>query len=218
MCAPTIASLVSVAIPAQAGADAAQRESASPQASADMLRTFLGNDMLLWGCMAMALIALFTVAKVASRRRKAGKASRMARAQADAVHGFLNTVREGHAAARQGMWHYDFATGAQQYSDNLRALICYGGQELAADRQIDTVLAQAGINLAKLARKHFDQTQPYEAAFMLEGEDAPPRQMILRACNFQGGSGAVQRAIAIISEVPDPLQEPVDCECPEASK
>lgn len=173
------------------------------QTSAQMLRAFLGNDTLLWGCMAMALIAFFTVVKVASRRRRAGKASRMARAQADAVHDFLNTVREGRSTAKQGMWHFDFATGKQQYSDNLRSLFSGDGRELAADKQIDKALAKAGLSLPKLVRDRFDQTQPYEAAFTLKGGDTPPREMMLRACNFRGKGGEVQRVVAIISEVSD---------------
>lgn len=206
------ASFFSFAAFAKTGGDALQARPEAAQTSADILRAFLGNETLLWGCMAMALIALFTVAKVTSRRRKAGKASRIARAQADAVHSFLNAVREGHATAKQGIWHFDFTTGEQQYSEKLRSLVSACGKELAADKQIDKALAEAGLNLPKLARNQFDQTQPYEAVFTLEGEDTPPRQMILRACNFRGKGDEVQRVVAIISEVSDTPQDLGGCE------
>ncbi|MEP0391591.1 MAG: hypothetical protein ABJ205_13300 [Erythrobacter sp.] len=193
-------SFASLAFLAGTGGDAVFGVQAPVQTSGDFLRGFLGNETLLWGCMAMALIALFTVAKVASRRRKAGKASRMARARADAVHSFLETVRAGHGAVQQGMWHFDFASGAQQYSDDLRTMLSSNGQNFAADEQIVETLAKAGINLAKIARDRFEEIEPYEATFTLESEGGPNRQMTLRACNFRGVNGKVQRVVAIISE------------------
>ncbi|KEO91873.1 hypothetical protein EH31_04160 [Erythrobacter longus] len=202
MPASAITSFFPVAALSKGSDDAVALEPEVAETSADMLRAFLGNDTLLWGCLAMALIAFATVAKVASRRRQAGKASRMARAQFDAMHSFLDAVRAGQASAKQGMWHFDFATGTQQYSENLRAVLSGIAQRPVADEQIEAMLADAGLNLAKLARDHFDETQPYEATFALKTEDTQARAMVLRACNFRGHSGEVQRVVAIISEAP----------------
>lgn len=172
------------------------------QTGTDMLRSFLRDDMLLWGCMAMALIALVTVGKVASRRRKAGKLGVKMRAQSKAVHDFLSSVRSQAGTAQRGVWHYDFGTGAQQFSGDFQALI--GGEEAAPpdDRAIEEIFKSAGLDLVRLARDHFEQTEPFEVEFALKLEGPYAKTMILRACNLRGASGEVHRMVALISEAP----------------
>ena len=167
----------------------------SAQTGGEILSAFLTNDALLWGCIAMALIALVTVGRVASRRRRAGKTSRRVRAQADAVHEFLNILRAEHKTSAHGVWHYDFAAGSQQYSDGFNSLLGVG-----EDESIEGVLQASGINLVSLARKHFEETEPYEVRFALERPGGGHRAMTLKACNMRNANGEVQRLVAMLSE------------------
>lgn len=173
------------------------------ETSADVLRTFLADEALLWGCMAMALIALVTVARVASRRRKAGKINAKMRAQSQAVHSFLSSLRAQTGAAERGVWHYDFATGAQQFSDGFKALM--GGQP-TDDKAIDDALKACGLDLVRLARDHFEQAEPFEVEFALKTPDQGPRAMLLQACNLRNGEGEVQRMVVLITEADTRMQ------------
>jgi len=172
---------------------------------AQMLRAFLSNDTLVWGCLAMALVALVSVGKVASRRRRAGQANRMARAQSDAMHGFFNALRSTHGACSKGLWHYDFITGRQQYSDGLKGVLGQGRAEPPTLEEIEARLKEAGLNLVRLASDHFEQTDPYEVTFLLKDKNQTLRPMVLRACNLRDGKGEVRRMIAVIGEAdPEP--------------
>ncbi|MEO1220866.1 MAG: hypothetical protein AAFY42_05880 [Pseudomonadota bacterium] len=172
----------------------------SAQTGGELLTTFLSSDTLLWGCIAMGLIALVTVSRVASRRRKAGKDSRLMRAQSDAVHEFLRMVREGHKAADQGVWHYEFSTGSEQFTDEFRSLV--GGEqgEIPEASEVAQILREVGVDLAKLARNNFEETEPYEVEFSLSTQDGKQRAMLLMACNMRNGAGEVQRLVAVLRE------------------
>lgn len=164
-----------------------------------MLSAFLTNDALLWGCIAMAMIALVTVGRVASRRRRAGKTSRRVRAEAAAVHEFLEILRAEHAANRShphGIWHYDFATGTQRFSDGFGDLL--GVKEA----QTASSLKQAGVDMARLARENFEETEPYEVQFALDSSDVTRPRMVLKACNLRDANGKVKRCVAMLSEAP----------------
>ena len=167
----------------------------SAQMGGQMLSAFLTNDALLWGCIAMALIALATVGRVASRRRKAGKTSRQVRAQADAVHEFLNILRAQHKTFAHGIWHYDFTTGAQRCSDGFKALL--GARE---SDTIEDCLKASGADLTSIAQDHFEETMPYEVRFMLEVPSGAAKAMVLQACNLRNANGEVQRLVAILSD------------------
>jgi hypothetical protein len=174
----------------------------------ELLTTFLSSNTLLWGCIAMGLIALVTISRVAARRRKAGKASRIVKAQSDAVHEFLRGVREGRAEAEQGVWHYDFKTGAQQFTGQFGDLVCENLGDPPKANQITEALRETGVDLVALARKHSEETEPYDVRFALGTRHGMKRSMLLRACNMRNGAGEVQRLIAVLYEVPTP--EPSD--------
>jgi hypothetical protein len=160
-----------------------------------MLSAFLTNDALLWGCIGMALIALVSVGRVASRRRRAGKTSRRVRAEADAVHEFLDILRAEHRTAPHGIWHYDFTTGAQQHSDGFNALLGAREGETIEDR-----LKASGVDLISIARGHFEETLPFEVRFTLEASGGAAKAMVLRACNMRNANGEVQRLVAMLTE------------------
>lgn len=177
---------------------------AGAQTSGDLLKTFLADNALLWGCMALALIALVTVGGVASRRRKAGKSNAQARARSNAVHDFLKAVKEPHNGAVQGVWHYDFITGAQQFSEGLETLVGHTLSEESGSRPVGALLTGSGLDLVALAQKNFDQTDPYEVQFVLKTLGDPPRPMVLKACNLRNSKGEVQRLVAIMREAVAP--------------
>ena len=132
---------------------------------------------------------------MASRRRRAGKTSRRVRAEADAVHEFLNILRAQHKTSVHGIWHYDFATGSQQHSDGFNALL--GARE---GDPIEDRLKKSGVDLVSIARGHFEETLPYEVRFTLEVPGGAARAMVLRACNMRNSDGEVQRLVAMLSE------------------
>ena len=170
LAAPTIATAANLTDGAQSGGD--------------VLRMVLDSDTLLFGCIAFALLAVVTLSKVASRRRKDRQVRRASHAQTKAIHEFLETVRAGSGTARQGVWHYDFGTGAEQFSEELLALL--------QGREID---------FARLAREHEGETQPYEAHFTLRGSEDGERSFRFHACNLPGPVGHIQRAVAIVREI-----------------
>lgn len=178
-----------------------------PAASGEVLRTVLDSQTLLIGCIAAGLIALFTVGKVSVRRRQSRNIRREMQAHTQAMHAFLNTVRSDHGTARQGVWHYDFKTGAQQFTDNLKQLLLdqEGAGDNPGDRPDDEaglqeVLQSAGVNLPAIAREHVDRTEPYEIEFTLNAKAEDARVLILQACNMRASDGKVQRMVAIIRE------------------
>lgn len=178
--------------------------------SGEILTSFLSSDALLWGCLALALIALFTVSRVFSRRREERKVNRAARAQSQALHDFLVAVRAEHANAAQGVWHYDFTSGAQQYSDAFKRLVGGAVGELPQAPEVKTMLDRSGIDLVTLARDHFEQAEPYEVRFALQDREEGARPMVLKACNLRDGEGRVQHMVAVISEATDTGQNTLE--------
>lgn len=166
----------------------------------ELLTTFLSNDSLLWGCMAMALIALVSVGRVASRRRKAGKTNRIQREQSEAVHDFLAMVRSEHSISQQGLWYYDFETGAQQFSDEFGRILAQEEAVTLSTREIEARLSLAGIDLVRLARKHFEETDPYEVCFGIGRPRVEARPMVLKACNMRDADGKVRRLVAVLNQ------------------
>ena len=160
------------------------------QTGGDVLRLVLDSDTLLFGCIAFALLAMVTVSRVAARRRKDRNARREAHAQSQALHAFLDTVRAGAGAGKQGVWHYDFTTGTQQLSDELKALL--------KDHE---ALKASGIDLARLAREHSDVIEPYEAQFHIEVSEGSTRPFMFQACNMRDAQGQVRRAVGLVREI-----------------
>ncbi|WP_298304099.1 hypothetical protein [uncultured Erythrobacter sp.] len=175
----------------------------SAQAGGELLTTFLSSDSLLWGCFAFALMALFTVSRVFLRRREERKVSRTIRIQSRSLHDFLTRVRVQNATGEQGVWHYDFTSGAQQYSDDFKRLVSGVEGEIPPFFEVEAMLERAGIDLVTLARDHVEETEPYEILFSLKKGDTELRPMVLKSCNLRNGEGVVQRMVAVISEAPD---------------
>ncbi|MCK0098100.1 hypothetical protein MWU38_01780 [Qipengyuania sp. S6317L1] len=159
----------------------------------DVLRMMLDTDTLLFGCIALALLAMVTVSRVAVKRRKSRRVRREAQAQTQAIHEFLENLRESPGTARQGVWHYDFVTGAQRSSDELKAL--FGGETAANDPALD---------FARFARENEAASKPYEARFAINGVEGAQRCFVLRACNLPGAGGTNHRALAIVREIEPP--------------
>lgn len=159
----------------------------------DVLRMMLDTETLLFGCIALALLAMVTVSRVMARRRKSRQVRREAHAQTQAIHEFLESLRESPGTARQGVWHYDFVTGAQRSSDELKALL---GGEMAPNHP--------ALDFARLARENEAASQPYEARFAINGDEGARRCFILRACNLPGAGGTNHRALAIVREIERP--------------
>ncbi len=166
------------------------------ETGADLLRTILDSQTLLMGCIAFALLALLAVARVSARRRQDRNIRRESHAQTQAMHAFLEMVRAGVGSTEQGVWHYDFTTGAQQFSDEFSALV---GSEDA--------LKTSGIDLARLARQHSDMVVPYEARLELAALEGTPRSFTFQACNIRNGEGQVQRAVAIVREIEAQIEQ-----------
>lgn len=164
------------------------------ETGAEALRSVLNSDMLLMGCIAFALLALVSVSRVTARRRKSRNVRREMHAHTQAVHEFLSNVRKGSGASQQGVWHYDFSTGDQQFTDELKTLV-------APDASVEDALKSAGVDLARLARQHSDLTRPYEAEFHLAAPGVLARPFMVQACNMRNGEGEVQRAVAIVREI-----------------
>ncbi|MEM1053677.1 MAG: hypothetical protein AAGI28_16450 [Pseudomonadota bacterium] len=170
------------------------------QTSAELLKTFLSSDTLIWGCLALALIAVVTVSRVVSRRRSERRVNRRARAQSQAVHEFLSNLRTEHGGVEQGIWHYDFATGAQQCTDGFKGLLGLDGEDVDAGAVAST-LARSGVNLIATARKNCDEIEPYEVTLTVKAPGARLRRLVLVACNIRNGDGEVQRLVAVLREV-----------------
>lgn len=165
-----------------------------------MLGNLLANDALLWGSIALGFIAMFTISRVVRRRRRALTTGRALRAQNQAMHTFLDTVRAGQSAAEQGVWHYNFATGAQQMSEGLKRLIA--GDEAGGldDAQIEEMLGVHGVDLVKIARKHADESEPFALELILTSPKDEARTIELKAYNFRNSEGAAQRLVAVMRE------------------
>ena len=162
-------------------------------AGIDVLRVMLDSEALLFGCIGLALLAMVTVSRVMARRRKSRQVRREAQAQTQAIHESLESLRETSGTTRQGVWHYDFVTGAQQYSDDLKAII--GGETADKDPALD---------FARLARENEASSQPYEARFAMKADKGAQRCFIFQACNLPGARGTNQRAVAIVREIEPP--------------
>jgi len=184
------------------GVEAAQEADSTPT-SAELLTPFLSSDTLLWGCVALAVIALFTVSRVVSKRRDARKVNRTVRAQSQALHDFLDAVRAEHVTVEQGIWHYDFTNGAQQYSDDFKRLVGGAKDTLLQILEVEALLEKSGVDLVTLACDHFEHVEPYVVQFSLQDEGSKARLMVLKACNLRNGEGQVQRMVAVISEAPN---------------
>ncbi|UAB77528.1 hypothetical protein INR77_12080 [Erythrobacter sp. SCSIO 43205] len=160
------------------------------ETGADMLRTMLDSQSLLLGSIAFGIIAALTVVRVSARRRKDRAARRESYARTQAIHDFLSTVRADTGSPRQGVWHYDFTSGAQQFSEELKALV----------NDADA-LKSSGVDLARVARQNSDLIEPYEATFHLSEPEGGKRPFMLRACNLRDGEGQIKRAVAIVREI-----------------
>lgn len=173
------------------------------EAGGQILTTFLSSDALLWGCIALALIAMVSVSRVISRRREVRAESRKVRARSEAMHAFLDDVRGKQGAGAQALWSYDFGTRKQQNSDELKRLVVEGQDKLPSDAAFRTLLKDAGLDLAALAHEHRDETEPYTVQFGLRAGEGRLRQMVLQACNIRNTHDQVQRTLAVIRQVED---------------
>lgn len=171
------------------------------QTAGDLLTLFLGSDTLLLGSVAMGLIALLTVSRVTARRRHERSTLREISAQTQAVHQFLENLRDKPDGASQGMCQYNFATGVTDVSDTFCQIVTGDSQGFNDEAMAQKCLDRAGVDLVALARSHAEQTDPFEVSFMLATSGNEAREMLLQACNMRNAEGEVRRMIAVVREV-----------------
>lgn len=163
--------------------------------------SFRGGDPLLLLCGALALVALVAIHRVVSARKTTRAVSRDARARAEALREFLETVRVAEKIAGIGIWQYDPCSGQQQWSGGMKRLfgIDEGEEFVAGDAE--TLLFAHDIDLVTRVSQHAAETQPFTLEFDLDGFGADSRAIAVQACNLMDAEGGVRRVVAVVREV-----------------
>jgi len=167
-----------------------------------------GPHMLLAIGMVLALIALSTLAAIIRTRSRAGGVARDLRSRSRCVEEWLATIRALEARTGTGVWHYDHATGRQEWSDGMKCLFGIDPVETFVEGDAETLLCANDIDLIQQVRAHTDATAPYRMLFdTLDGEGRL-RVLAFEACNLAHEDGSMKRVVAMVRDVTGEIVDP----------
>ena len=109
-------------------------------------------------------------------------------------------VRMAESIAGIGLWQYDPATGAQEWSNGMKVLFGISPDEPFVEGDAETLLYANDIDLIGQAMAKSEETEPYTLTFEVYGYDAVARAISVRACNLFGADGKVCRIVAVVRD------------------
>ncbi|MEM7666199.1 MAG: GGDEF domain-containing protein [Pseudomonadota bacterium] len=166
----------------------------------------IGRDALVGLSFLLALLAMVALVAVVLSRRETRFAARLARERAGKMAELLRTIRMAESIAELGVWQYDPSTGAQQWSDGMRALFGVDHDDEFVQGDAETLLFANDIDLIDSVTAHRDERQPYELCFDIVGYDDVPRTISVHACNLPNGNGGISRVVAVVRDVTNQVE------------
>ncbi len=171
-----------------------------------MLTGQTGNSALFAACILLGVVAMVFVVATVNARRETRFAARIARERGERMGELLRTMRMAENIADLGIWQYDPASGAQQWSDGMRTLFGMAKDEEFIEGDAETVLFANDIDLVGQVTARAKEVGPYELHYDIHGYDGMPRSISVQACNLHNGSGEVARVVAVVRDVTDQVQ------------
>lgn len=160
-----------------------------------------GSGMLLAACVLLGVFAIAAVCGIASARRKARMAARLAHSRGEGLRELLRTVRMAETIAGIGVWQYDPATGTQQWSDGLKRLFGIDGTSELLAGDAEELLYASDVDLVRMAQANRDAVGPYALTFAIRCLDGPLRNIRFQACNLRNRDGSVRRVVAVARDL-----------------
>lgn len=162
-----------------------------------------GSGLLLVAAILIGVVAVAAIASVLKARRETQSIARIARNRATRMGELMRTIRMAEQIAGLGIWQYDPATGAQQWSHGMRRLFGLNSDDMFMEGDAETLLYAHDIDLIGNVSKRASCTDPYTLTFDILDHSGQPQTLSVEACNLRGRGGEVTRIVAVLRDITD---------------
>ncbi len=177
----------------------------------------IDSGSLLIVTVLIGLVAVVALVNVATARREARAAARLARSRAQGMKDLLRTVRMAETIAGIGVWQYDPKTGVQHWSNGLKRLFGMDQNEELLEGDAETFLFAHDIDLVGKVMEHCEEVEPFTLEFDIHDFDGDMRSMSVHACNLMNRDGTVHRVVAVVRDNTQQVQRERRLECSRAA-
>lgn len=162
-----------------------------------------GSGTLLAVSVVLAFAAFAAFVSVLKSRRETQQVARIARRRAMRMNDMMRTLRMAEKIAGLGIWQYDPATGAQQWSNGMRRLFGVQRDIPFIEGDAETLLYANDVDLIGNVTKRAAEKEPFTLVFDILDHQGLPRTLSVEACNLFGRGGEVSRVVAVLRDITD---------------
>ncbi|TRD12274.1 sensor domain-containing diguanylate cyclase [Erythrobacter insulae] len=189
---------------------------ALPDHDALYIGKFIGSDALLLLVVMLVLAVAVMVAIFFTVKQEVRFAANLARDRADQLQDILRTVSMAENIAGIGVWQYDPASGAQQWSRGLRRLFGINHNEPFVEGDAETLLFANNVDLIGSVTERLDRDESYNLHFDIFGFDGVSRSLCIQACNLRRRNGTLYRVVAVVRDITEQLERERELEVSRA--
>ncbi|MBV7266663.1 GGDEF domain-containing protein [Erythrobacter ani] len=172
-----------------------------------VLGRVIGSDILFLACIVLLLLAVAALVATRIARREARFSAQLARLRGQRMDQLVKTVSLAEDIAGLGIWQYDPASGAQQWSSGLRRIFGVPGDEPFLEGDAETLLLANNVDLVGAIKERIAEESPYELRFDIRDFEGCARALAVEACNLNDDTGKTVRVVAVVRDVTDQIEQ-----------
>lgn len=182
------------------------------EATPSVLYLLFGEGALLITSSILAVIAVAAILFASAARKEVRAKTLLAQSQLRKLNQMRRTVHMAETIAELGVWHYNPATGEQEWSRGMKAIFGIDDDEPFVEGDAETLLFANNVDLVGSVLLQRAETDTYNLEFDIIDRLGAPRSILVQAYNLRHPSGGIANVVGVVRDVTDQLAHQRDLE------